>query len=232
MIVEIGANDYSWSSSGIRSQGIHAWKIGTTTVNLGYFQVATDNDAGAAAGHYTFTASGWINADDFYSATGVGAPVSPSMEFRTWANMSTTNPLNVVQFNPSFTSVAPGFDVHPTTKNDPLGTHTYPVFSTIYAPESPAETIAYPYSNEIVAWNQATPGPVLRFGHTFSSSLSANFGAQYTIGAVSPTGKFYIFTTDGEGTLGNASGGTTCSLSGGTCRSDVFILNLTPPPAI
>jgi hypothetical protein len=47
-----------------------------------------------------------------------------------------------------------------------------------------------------------------------------------------PTGKFYLFTTDGEGTLGNVNGTSdACSLTGGTCRSDVFLLNLEPAPA-
>lgn len=70
-----------------------------------------------------------------------------------------------------------------------------------------------------------------RFGHTFNSSLmppSCCFSAEYAIGAASSTGQFYIFTTDGEGTLGGANGSPTCSITAGTCRSDIFILSLSP----
>jgi hypothetical protein len=86
------------------------------------------------------------------------------------------------------------------------------------------------YQNEIIAWQNA--GPVLRFGHTFNSGQEPGFQfqAQIAVGAVSSTGRFFAFTTDGEGTLGNTDGvHSTCTPSAGTCRSDVFILNLTAP---
>jgi hypothetical protein len=149
------------------------------------------------------------------------------MQFRTWADFSTKNdalviPLSTV--NDSFGSVT--FEKHPTAKNDPLGTHSYPVFSSTYTPEASVRTISHAYSNEVIAWTQ-TPGPPLRFGHTFNSSLSTAFTAQFAIGSVSPLGDFYLYTTDGEGTLGSTSGGSTYTISS-NCRSDVFLMSLTP----
>jgi hypothetical protein len=205
---------------------VHAWQIGTTTVlNCPYY--AAGSDSGACGAHYTETASGWINADYFGSNVN-----SPSMQYRTWANFATTNSANVSQLN-TYNGTAlndPNFDDHPTAKNDPSGTHGYPILTSTYAPDDPNSTL-YAYSNEIIGWAQSS-GPVMRFGHDFNSSQSSQFTAQYAIGAASATGKFYLFTTDGEGTLGNVNGTSeTCSLTGGTCRSDVFILNLVPPAA-
>jgi hypothetical protein len=206
--------------------GVHAWQIGTTTVlDCAYF--VGGSDSGACAAHYTETAAGWINADYFGSNTH-----SPSMQYRTWANFTTTDPANVLQMN-SYSGLAlndPNFDDHPTAKNDPSGTHAYPILTSTYAPGDPNSTL-YVYSNEIVGWPQSG-GPVMRFGRDFNSSKSSQFTAQYAIGAASATGKFYLFTTDGEGTLGNVNGTSdACSLTGGTCRSDVFLLNLEPAPA-
>jgi hypothetical protein len=220
IIVEEGVRCYS-SSCVV----IHAWQIGTTTVSNCYYTVG-GSDAGACDAHYTETASGWINADYFASNTH-----SPSMQLRSWANLPTTNSALVQQLN-AYNGTAlndPNFDDHPTAKNDPFGTHGYPILTSTYVPDDPNDN-EYVYSNEIIGWTQE-PGPVLRFGHDFNSSNSPQFTAQNAIGAASSTGQFYMFTTDGEGTLGSNSGDTTCSVAGGTCRSDVFILNLAPPPA-
>jgi hypothetical protein len=98
----------------------------------------------------------------------------------------------------------------------------------------PAGAITGFTSNEVIAWPQtASPTALMRFGHTFNSALEpdSQFTARYAIGAASSTGRFYMFTTDGDGTLGSTTGSTVCSIEAGTCRNDVFILNLAPPPA-
>jgi hypothetical protein len=203
----------------------HAWEIGTTTVKNCIYQAGGGTDAGRCAAHWTENATGWVNSDSFTANN------SPSMLLRTWANFSTTNEADVTELNTGNASLISGFDVHPSNKNDPLGTHGYPILSSTYAPETPAGSINYAYSNEVDGWNQST-GPVYRFGHTFNSSLmpaGCCFSAEYAIGAASSTGQFYIFTMDGEGTLGNSNGTTSCSITGGTCRGDVFILNLSSP---
>lgn len=199
---------------------IHAWQIGTTTLIDCQDNGSSDN--GSCGGHSTETASGWINADgNFPNST-----TNPTMQFRTWANFATTNDLLVTELSTvNYTFTVP-FDNHPSAKNDPLGTHSYPVFSSTYTPEASAGVITNAYSNEVIAWTQ-TPGPPLRFGHTFNSSLSPEFTAQYAIGSVSPLGDFYLYTTDGEGTLGSTSGRPKCTVSK-NCRSDVFLISLIP----
>jgi hypothetical protein len=89
--------------------------------------------------------------------------------------------------------------------------------------------IEHGYSNEVFAISQRN-GTTYRFGHTFHSSLGPpGNSSDLAVGAPSSTGKFYAFTTDGEGTLGNTDGSSSCSIAAGNCRADVFILNLSPP---
>lgn len=203
---------------------VHAWKIGTTTVNNCVYQANGGSDAGRCDGHWTENAAGWLNGSSFTPNN------NPSMQLRTWGNFSTTNAADVTELNTGTANLIDGFDVHPSNKNDPLGTHGYPILSSTYAPEIPQGAINYPYSNEVIGWSQSS-GQVYRFGHTFNSALmppSCCFPAEYAIGAPSSTGQFYIFTTDAEGTLGNSNGSPTCSVTEGTCRSDIFILSLAP----
>jgi hypothetical protein len=228
LIVEEGVDCYSSNC-----QVIHAWQIGTTTVNVAYYEPSacpggSACDPGAADGHYTETASGWINGDSWYASGYYGATnYSPSMLYRTWANLGALAPSETTELTTLDISTDPSFDTHPSAKNDPYGTGSLPVFSNTWAPNDP-NTSVYAYSNEVDAWPQGTPGPVMRFGHSYDSALSP--GSNLDDGAPSSTGHFYLYGTDGEGTLGNVNGTSgTCSLSGGTCRHDVFILNLTPP---
>lgn len=227
LIVEEGVDCYSSSC-----QVIHSWQVGTTTVNVAYYEPGacpgSACDPGAAGGHYTETVSGWINGDSWYDSGYRGATeYSPSMLYRTWANLGALAPSGTTELTTLNVSASPSFDTHPSTKNDPYGTNGYPVFTNTWAPNDP-NTSFYPYSNEVDAWPQGTPGPVMRFGHTYDSAISP--GSNLDNGSPSSTGRFYLFGTDGEGTLGNVNGvNGSCSLSGGTCRTDVFILNLTPP---
>ena len=221
MVVVEGSYCYSTSCN-----VVHAWKIGTTTVNNCVYQAGGSSDAGRCDTHWTENATGWINGSSFSTGN------NPSMQLRTWDNFSTTNAADVMELNTGNATLISGFDIHPSNKNDPMGAHSYPILSSTYAPEMPQGSINYPYSNEVIGWSQSRGGgPVYRFGHTFNSSLMPPFccfSAEYAIGAASSTGQFYIFTTDGEGTLGGSNGSPTCSITSGTCRSDIFILSLSP----
>ena len=234
LIVEEGTRCYDEtgaSSSGTNCNVVHAWQLGTTTVNPCLWVAGQPDATGACSGHYTESAHGWINDAEF------GNSNNPSMQFRNWSNLSATAGgygVDVTQMNSGNSDLwgLSFFGDHPTNKNDPLGTHDYPVFSSTYAGEATAGAVTVPYSNEIIGWNQGG-GPIMRFGHTFNSALEphSQFSAWIAVGSVSSTGKFYLFTTDGEGTLGNTDGSSTCSIAAGNCRSDVFLLNLIPPPA-
>lgn len=234
LIVEEGSNCYDTTgatSSGANCDVIHAWQLGTATVNSCPWIAGRPDTTGACSGHYTESAAGWINDAQF------GNSANPSMQYRDWSNLSTTASgygVGVSQMNSGNVDLS-GLSFsgdHPTNKNDPLGTHDYAVFSSTYSGESNAGAITAPYSNEIIGWNQHG-GPIMRFGHTFNSALEphSQFSAWIAVGPVSSNGKFYLFTTDGEGTLGNMDGSSTCSIISGNCRSDVFLLNLIPAPA-
>jgi len=213
MIVIEGA--YCYSASCVIP---HAWKIGTTEVDNCNINCDT---------HWTSSAAGWFNG-----STIAGESNNPSMLFRSWTKFGTLSPSDITELNTGNAPLGSGFDIHESNKNDPFGTHSYPILTSTYAPEIPAGSISNAYSNEVIGWPQ-TPGPVLRFGHTFNSSLAPSsccFSTEFAIGGPSSTEHFYIFTTDGEGTLGSVDG-STCSLTEGNCRSDVFILNLSPPAA-
>jgi hypothetical protein len=180
--------------------GPYAWQIGTTTVKECQISCGT---------HWTESANGWFNNDNI-----VGWPVNMSMLFRAWADFDTTSAFNLVELS----GLGRGqltTGTHPSNKNDAFGASYYPVLTSTYVGEIPGQ-ITQPYSNEIVGWLNPGPGPIMRFGHTFNSGLaSEGFSSQYTIGAPSSTGQFYIFSTD---CLGQCPDG-----------SDVFILNLAPP---
>lgn len=234
LIVEEGSDCYDAtgaSSSGTNCNVIHAWQLGTITVNSCPWIAGQPDTTGACSGHYTESAGGWINDAEF------GNSSNPSMQYRDWSNLSTTaggygsdiNQMNAGNANLSGLSF---FGDHPSNKNDPLGTHDYAVFSSTYSGESNARAITAPYSNEVIGWSQGG-GPIMRFGHTFNSALEphSQFSAWIAVGSVSSTGRFYLFTTDGEGTLGNLDGSSICSIISGNCRSDVFLLNLLPPSA-
>jgi hypothetical protein len=231
LVIEEGS--YCYDQSGATATGhncnvIHAWQLGTTTVNACHWMAGQPDISAACSGHYTETAFGWINDAGFSNSP------NPSMQFRDWSKLTLApgtysddiRQLNTGTSSSRCPSVCGG---HPTAKNDPLGSHGYPIFSSLYTGELSAGTITVPYSNEIIGWHQSG-GPVMRFGHTFNSSLEphSQFGAWIAVGAASSTGRFYMFTSDGEGTLGNENGSAACSIAAGNCRSDVFILSLTP----
>jgi hypothetical protein len=180
----------------------HAWQIGTTTVKV---------CALACGGHFTETAAGWINNSsrpgDVYLQT--------QMLFRAWTNFDTTSNSDLTPLATARPQISLLFDSHPSAKNDPLGTHAYPVFNCIY---SPVTEIDEPWTSEIIAYSQV-PGAVYRFGHSFNSNFESSFQSRECIGAASSTGNFYAFATDGEGSFGSTvGGGATCLLGG-------------PPPA-
>lgn len=232
LVIEEGS--YCYDQSGALATGklcnvIHAWQLGTTTVNVCHWVAGQPDTSAACSGHYTETAFGWVNDAGFSNSP------DPSLQYRDWSNLSMTpgtynDEIKQLNSGGAFTRCPSVCGGHPTAKSDPLGNHRFPVFSSLYTAEATPGAITVPYSNEIVGWRQSG-GSVMRFGHTFNSSLEphSQFSAWIAVGAASSTGKFYMFTSDAEGTLGNEKGTPTCSIAAGNCRSDVFILSLTPP---
>ena len=85
------------------------------------------------------------------------------------------------------------------------------------------------YENEVLCHqtNQASGSNVVwRFAHTYTTTQSANFEAYIALGASSADGKWYLWTTDWDGMLGNTSGSSNTCTIGTNCRNDVFIMAL------
>jgi len=157
------------------------WHIGTNTV-------IPCNPINCQGGHWTESADYFLNIPD------------GKLHYRAFAGAATDDH----DFGAVTTGML-GSDVHPSNKNDPSGANRRPVIGSNYAPEPQAWAITNPLSNEVLGWQQVAGGPLLRFGHTYNSTRSSNFPTQYAIGAPSSTGRFYAFTTDGEGTISEGS---------------------------
>jgi hypothetical protein len=96
---------------------------------------------------------------------------------------------------------------------------------------NPLLAIKHAWDREIVCVATAGPSRVWRFAHHRSTGACNDndrggscFGA-IAIGNVSQDGKFYLFGSDWEWTLGNAQGSGGCP-STGRCRTDAFIVEL------
>lgn len=129
------------------------------------------------------------------------------------------------------------------TWNDDNPSDTMPVCGSFYAGGSaqgdgslsalinPLLQITAVYDREIVCVSTSGPSKVWRFAHSRASTgLNANSGAVSNFwatprGNVSQDGKFYMFTSDWEWSLGDEQGSLGCPFSG-QCRTDVFIVEL------
>lgn len=96
---------------------------------------------------------------------------------------------------------------------------------------NPVLQITAPYDREIVCVATTGPSRVWRFAHdrgTSASNAKAGSGSNWyaiPIGNVSQDGRFYLFGSDWDWTLGSEAGSPGCPLAG-RCRSDVFVVEL------
>ncbi|HTV55416.1 MAG TPA: hypothetical protein VMI06_10935 [Terriglobia bacterium] len=96
---------------------------------------------------------------------------------------------------------------------------------------NPVLQIHRAWDREIVCISTSGSSTVWRFAHdraTGASNDNAPINSAFwstPIGNVSPDGKFYIFGTDWDWSLGSEQGSYGCPASG-TCRTDVFIVEL------
>jgi hypothetical protein len=95
-------------------------------------------------------------------------------------------------------------------------------------------TITDAWDDEVVGQSVDGSGKVWRFCHTFATTQdTANFPAQYAIGAVSQDGKFFMWSSDWSGQLGDCGSNISCTsgqsdtcVIGTNCRGDVFVVQL------
>jgi hypothetical protein len=112
--------------------------------------------------------------------------------------------------------------------NDADPSDTMPVCGSFYGSGGPFRRA---YVGEIVCVATSGPSRVWRFAHHRATgswnrgrNAPSNFWATPR-GNVSQDGKFYMFTSDWEGGLGDEQGSHGCPASG-RCRTDVFIVEL------
>lgn len=205
------------------SQTEFFWRPGTNQVTTCLF---VTNSCG---GHMALGYTHFINdPNDVDMAQVLSRPLSDLSAFTELVNPLPTPP----QFTGSH-----------WTWNDDNPSDTMPVCGSFYAGASaqgdgslsvlinPLLQITAVYDREIVCVATTGASKVWRFAHTrastglnASSADASNFWATPR-GNVSQDGKFYMFTSDWEWSLGNEQGSSGCPFSG-QCRTDVFIVEL------
>lgn len=139
-----------------------------------------------------------------------------------------------------------GFFVRPFSSNDQAGTNPttqypspnsaqdghYSMYAGNAADTSPVMGSFYTgsfagtnaWDNEILGIRLDGSGTVYRFCHNYITGQDTqNFGAEYGIGNVSQDGKYFLWTSDWDGMLGEIGGGSSSCTIGTNCRADVFL---------
>lgn len=184
--------------------GVYFWQVGTTNV------VHCSN---FCDGHFTEGYTHWLN-----NSTHQSQAQESIRPFSAPGSFTDLIPLTSI---PS--GLAAPLDTHQSWNNNTdTSDSSIPFFQTTYSPSTPFPAAWY---NEILGVAANGSGTTWRFAHSFITTKSQFFDAQYGIGSVSQDGKFFIFTSDWQGTLGSSSGAGTCTI-GKDCRADVFIVEL------
>jgi hypothetical protein len=190
----------------------YIWNIATLTVT----RIVADGTNGC--GH---NAIGWTETMNLCSGFQI-RPFSSN-------DQSGTNAL--ISYPPNFTEDGHG------SFNTGNSSDTNPVYWSLYnGTFAPVQA----WDNEIIGVRLDGSGVGYRFAHTYATGLGVDFGAKYGIGAVSADGKFYMWSTDWDGMLGQIGGGSSSCTIGTNCRDDVFLAALSlgsgqavaPPPNV
>lgn len=199
------------------SQLPYFWQIGTTNL------YASCTGANGCGGHWTEGVSTFIN--------GFNSPLG-QMDARPFASNALGVP--IIPGLPLAGCSVVQSDRHQNWSND-NSSDTTPFFATSASVGVNAQvpgSYNCAWVNEVMAIEPGT-GTVFRFAHTYATGLNWSFDSQNAIGGVSQDGRFYMWTSDWQGTLGNASGGngscTNAPSSVTACRSDVFVVSLGTP---
>ena len=180
----------------------YLWNIATLNVYAGV------NDATAACGHGTVGYTHWINE----CSTG-----GNNTDFLERAN--TSDDAAGVQVTSGFPSPLSVQDAH-ISWNNGNSSDTTPVIMSLYTDDNSTTNAC---DNEITAMTTDGTGKMFRFAHTYITRADIqNFDAEFAIGNPSQDGKYYFWSTDWEGKLGQIGGGSSACTIGTDCRGDVF----------
>jgi hypothetical protein len=220
---EVDVNS-AWSGS------IYFWIPGTRTVAVCLFHPPAGELNERCGGHFVLGYSHMINA------AGVNSDID--LFFRAIARLSDWRNLIV----PTPQPVQWTMDNHWTWNNtDPAD--TVPVCGTLVRDEGPRGDgtqdpltsavlqIREPWDREVVCVATHGPSTVWRFAHdraTATNNANAKPGSNFAaeaISQISQDGKFMLFGSDWDWSLGSEKGSSGCP-SSGRCRTDVFIVEL------
>jgi hypothetical protein len=137
---------------------------------------------------------------------------------------SAANPARAISMPMAFPPSESSWDTHSSWNNDSV-TDTAPFFAS-QDPNQFAPVNAW--DNEILGVATDGSGLVYRFAHTYATGKggASYFNAQHAIGNVSADGKWYAWSTDWSGMLGNTNNSSSTCTLGADCRADVFLIQL------
>ncbi|MGH9446682.1 MAG: hypothetical protein ACRD3O_13260, partial [Terriglobia bacterium] len=207
------------------------WFPGTTKVSPCVQNVPTSQLAGYCGGHGALGYSHVVNGTGFFDDMGI--VIHPLSNLFDWTLL--VSPVATPQ---EWTE-----DTH-WSWSDANPPDTMPVCGASYVDAlvsggdgtqnvltNPLLRITREWDREIVCVAASGPSTVWRFAHdratgalNDNAAVNSNFWSE-PIGNVSQDGKFYLFGTDWEWSLGSQQGSYGCP-SAGICRTDVFIVQL------
>jgi hypothetical protein len=137
---------------------------------------------------------------------------------------SAADPANAISLPSAFPTSESSWGTHSSWNNDNVA-DTAP-FLVSHDPNQFAPV--YAWDNEILGVATDGSGLVYRFAHTYATGKggASYFNAQHAIGNVSADGKWYAWSTDWSGMLGNTNNSSSTCTLGADCRADVFLIQL------
>lgn len=212
------------------SGSIYFWVPGTRTVTACLFHPPAGEVNDHCGGHFVLGSSHMINSAGFMSDTDLF--LRPISNLSDWRNLIT----------PAAMPIDWTMDTH-WTWNDTNASDTMPVCGTTVRDEgphgngtqnaltNPVLQIRRPWDREVVCAATHGPSTVWRFAHDRATATrnanakpGSNFAAE-AISQISQDGKYLLFGSDWDWSLGSEKGSSGCPYSG-TCRTDVFIVKL------
>jgi hypothetical protein len=184
------------------------WQLSGLTVTP-----LTDN---SNCGHITPGYSNAVNECDYSSTYN-----QSTWYMRPFTNANESPPANALN-RPSAIPTETPFDQHPSWGGD-NSSDTAPFCTTTYTGQFAATNT---YDNEILCIATNGTGTIWRFGHTFATTLSQYLDASIALGAMSADGKWFLWTSDWDGMLGNTNGSSNSCMPSTNCRADVFVAQL------
>ncbi len=179
----------------------YTWEVATTNIR-------PDLPEGHGADGYVYRYRGHYGQAFSYEApwNPLGALITitmPGDNHGSYNNVDTDDDQPVFFFTTNVCDQASGAGSSPCDSE-----YTGPLYDEIVGVEN---AIAHPtYTDCNYGNGMDTTGCLYRFAHTFNTGTNWNFDGQNAIGSVSPNGRFAIFPSDWNLTLGCTNGSTAC----------------------